>query len=271
MTQKAVLVFDSYAIYNFFSLLDKFIDTMKLKFKKINDELYKFESKFIDAKKTMMAKIQKKLFNQEIDEGFEVIFSVEELKNMLQVSKNDSKKTILTFSDKSDAIRIEKYLSNYKPTVEKNLILLDMDMDNVDMTHLNTIEYESYATFDNDHLDNFFKESGKVADVETITIDNSGLSFSELGQIGSFEWKLKERQLFKLNVGNGEEKGNYGLPLLSPLDKIRNVLEKGDPITLYLKEERPLKFDIKFKSLRIDMIVYLAPKLDKPEDDDEDF
>jgi hypothetical protein len=63
----------------------------------------------------------------------------------------------------------------------------------------------------------------------------------------------------------------YSLEYLRKMDNALDLLENEDKILLYLKKDYPTKLEARFKSLDIDFLLFLAPRVEEVEDEDIDF
>lgn len=286
------LTFDCYELFKFIECIEKYTDEIELIF-----ENREFFITFMDLSRIMICKCKKSLDNShgcELLEKMKFGINAEDLMKLLRTRKTDKKEIELTFDNTKDYIQLTKTSEKYHSRIERTLNTIDLDLEDIPMDNLDAIEYPSKAKFSIDFLNDFFYEASIYSAIVEIHINDCvsineeisinekenekaffGVSFSEEGQIGESKYLIKGKYCDELK---GNEKGSYAYSFLTPIKPLLPILTNSD-ITLNIKNDHPIKLELHIESLDIDMVTYLAPRVeeadfdgwneDKNEDEDE--
>ncbi len=259
------LTFDCYEFFKFIEAIEKYTDEIELVF-----ENREFSISFMDASRIMLCKCSKSLDNSHGSELLErMVFGIntKDFMTILRTRKSDKKELELTFDNQKDYIELIKTSEKYNSKIEKTLNLLDLDLELVPMDNLNKIEYPSKVEFPIKTLDDFFYESSNYSEIVEIEINDAiGLSFKESGGIGNSEYLIEKEYCSYIN---GNQKGAYSYTFITPIKLLLPILKDSD-ITLNIKNDHPIKLELYLLSLDIDFLVFLAPRVDEVEYDDND-
>ena len=149
------------------------------------------------------------------------------------------------------------------------------------------IEYPAKAKFPIEFLNDFFYEASIYSEIVEIHINDCvpiqekneevifsgneegflGVSFSEKGQIGSSKYLIDEQHCDELK---GNEKGSYAYSFLTPIKPLLPILTNSN-ITLHINHDHPIKLELKITSLDIDMLIFLAPRVEEVEYNFDDY
>ena len=256
------LSFDCYEFYKFIEAIEKYVDELELVFE--NNE---FSIEFMDASRIMMCKCIKQLDKSTVIEKMKFGINTSDFKLILKTRKKDGKQLKLTFDNTKDYIELIKTSCKYNSKITKTINLLDLDLEIIPMENLNHIEYPANVNFPISFLDDFFYESANYSEIVDIEIkEEEGLSFSEIGTIGNSKYLIKNEFC---NSIEGNEKGAYSYTYLTPIKPLLPILTNSD-ITLNIKTEHPIKLELYLSSLDINFLVFLAPRVEEEEYNDEE-
>jgi len=263
--QIEILTFDCYEFYKFIEALDKYTDELELVFE--NRDL---TSNFMDASRMMMSKCTKHLDNSHGSELLEkMVFGINtsDFSKILKTRKSDKKQVELTFDNTKTYIELVKTSGKYNSHINKTLNLLDLELEEIPMDNLLKIDYNSKVEFPIEFLDDFFYESSNYSEIIEIEInDNIGLSFSETGTIGNSKYLIKNKYCSYID---GNQKGSYSYTFITPIKPLLPILVNSD-IKLNIKTDHPIKLELYLSSLDINFLVFLAPRVEEAEFDEDD-
>ena len=221
----------------------------------------------MDASRIMLSKCTKKLDNLTTIEKMKFGVNTNDLMKLLRTRKTDLKEIELTFDNTKDFISFVKTSKKYHSRIERTLQLIDLERETIPMDNLEMIEYPAKAIFPIGFLKDFFYESAIYSELVEIEInENTGISFSEEGAIGNSKYLIDKQHCDELK-GNG--KGNYAYSFLTPIKPLLPILTNSN-ITLNIKNDHPIKLELSVIPLDIDMVVYLAPRVEEADFDDWD-
>lgn len=258
------LKFDCYEFYKFIETIEKYVDELEIIF-----ENREFSIKIMDASRIMLCKVSMYLtdYHDLPLEKMKFGINTEDLMKLLKTRKNDKKGIELIFDNSKTFIELIKTSQKFNSKITRTLNLLDLELEEIPMDILNKIEYPAKAIFPTSFLDDLFYECGLYSEVINIEIDELlGISFSEEGQIGKSEYLIKQKYC---NEIKGYEKGNYSYTFLTPIKPLKDILGKNDDIAFNIKTDNPIKLEIYLNSLDINLLIYLAPRAEEAEFDDD--
>lgn len=257
------LEFDCYNFYKFIETLEKYTDEVELVF-----ENREFSITFMDASRIMICKCIKSLDNLTTIEKMKFGVNVTDLMKLLKTRKTDKKEIKLTFDNTKTHIEFVKTSEKYHSKITRTLELIDLERETIPMDNLDKIEYLAKATFPIKFLDDFFYEASiysEIVEIEITEFNNIGISFSEEGQIGNSKYLIEGQYCDELK---GNRKGSYAYSFLTPIKPLLKILNDNDKITLHINNDHPIKLKINISSLDIDMLIYLAPRVEETDFDD---
>jgi proliferating cell nuclear antigen len=202
----------------------------------------------------------------ECDEPVKVSLNLDDLgKIMKRAASSDA----ITLVHEDEAHRIKVLMRREEQSRSRtfSLGLLDLDIEEIPMGSLLSIEYSSGWSTDPD----FLKEAIKDAEIysEIINIEareNIGLTYSSAGQIGEMKYELGLENFLEEDIA-GEEKGSYSVVFLKAILKLQSITEA---LRVSLKTDHPIKME--FDLLEGGKLSYfLAPRVEEttPEGEEE--
>nr|BDI55153.1 MAG: proliferating cellular nuclear antigen [uncultured archaeon] len=261
IVQVANLSFDCYQFYKFIDVLEKYADEIEFVF-----ENREFSINFMDASRIMLCKCTKYLDKLTTIERMKFGISTNDLKAILRTRKEDKKEISITFDNSKTYIELVKTSETYKSIITRTLNLLELDLEEVPMDNLNKIKYPSKAIFPCKFLNDFFYESGLYSEIVEIEINElEGIGFSENGQIGNSKYLIENQYCSEIE---GNEKGSYSYTFLTPIKPLLPILDKNSEIKLHIKNDHPIRLELYIDSLDINILIYLAPRVEEAEYDD---
>ena len=174
----------------------------------------------------------------------------------------------IDFNQKDQKIKIKMRREGTSRTRTFSLALLDIDIEEIPMDNLLSIEYPSKWVIDPDFLVEAIKDAEIYSEILNMkSAESQGLTFSSSGQIGEMNYELELDELLENEI-SGTSSGAYSLTFLKAILKIAPITEK---LEISLKTDHPLKmiFDL-LEGGELDY--FLAPRVEEAEfDDDEDM
>ena len=259
------LSFDCYEFYKFIETISKYVDEAELIFE--NRDL---TINFMDASRIMLAKCSMYLTNYhgcELLEKMTFGVNTSDFAKLLKTRKSDKKEVELIFDNTKKFIEITKTSQKYDSHINKTLNLLDLDLEEIPMDNLSKIEYPSKVHFQTSILDDFYYESSNYSEVVEIEIDEDiGISFSETGQIGNSKYLIKKEFC---NDIKGFEKSSYSYTFLTPIKPLLPILASNSEIIFSIKQDHPIKLNLYIESLDINILIFLAPRVEERDYDDD--
>lgn len=183
---------------------------------------------------------------------------------------------ILKRSTPNEQLKLEYNVADQKlhiqfKTVETSrtrsftLTSLDLDIEEIPMKNLMTIEYPSQWKMSPAFLIEALKDAEIYAEIINMQCNPvEGLKFSASGQIGEMNYYLEIDDLFETDITE-KQTSAYSLTFLKPIMALSAITES---FTTYLKEDHPLRLD--FELIEGGKIVYfLAPRVEEAEFDEE--
>jgi len=264
IVQVVNLSFDCFKFYKFIEVLEKYGDEIEFTF-----ENREFSINFMDASRIMLCKCTKYLDKLTTIERMKFGISTNDLKAILRTRKEDKKEISITFDNSKTYIELVKTSEKYNSRIERTLNLLELDLEEIPMDNLNLIEYPSKANFPCKFLNDFFYESGLYSEIVEIEINElEGISFSESGVIGNSKYLIENQYCSKIE---GNEKGSYSYTFLTPIKPLLPILDKNSEIKLHIKNDHPIRLELYIDSLDINILIYLAPRVEEEEIEYDDF
>lgn len=278
--QVITLNFDCYEFFKFIETLEKYVDKLKLIF-----ENRKLTICFTDYSRIMLSKCSMNVFNYTCENLDKMVFGINtsDLVKILRCRKTDKKEIELVFDNTKTFIQLKKTSKKYKSVINRTLNLIELESEVPTMDNLDKIEYPARVSFDTKFLDDFFYEASIFSEIVEIEINQEGgIIFSEEGQIGTSKYQIKKENCNEIEVKKEEddknndvlnpiafEKGSYSYTYLTPIKPLLKILTNSE-IIFNLKKDNPIKLELRIESLDIDMVVYLAPRVEEAEWDDDD-
>ena len=187
-------------------------------------------------------------------------------KILKRCAANDSVE--IDFNEKDQKIKIKMQREGTSRTRTFSLALLDIDIEEIPMENLLSIEYSSKWVIDPEFLVEATKDAEIYSEILNMkSIEDQGLVFSSTGQIGEMNYELELDELIETEI-TGTSSGAYSLTFLKAILKISSITEK---LEISLKTDHPLK--MMFNLLEGgELFYFLAPRVEEADfDEDEDM
>jgi len=261
------LTFDCYDFYKLIDCLSGFLDECQIELKET--PIGEMQIRAMDVSRICLLDIKKEHIT--VDKGIKVILDFDDLAKILKCAKADKKELIIDFDTEQVTNYKIKHLN--KSMTKKVLKTLDIETEVIPIENLMSMVYPSYVQIRKTYLSDFFKESegNFYSDIVEIKIDSEGITFSQGSIKGSSEFSVDKDNLYGLRSDHTcVERGKYSLIYLNNLKKLLSILENTDTIKISLKENHPLRIEVYLDSLDIQLTMFLAPRVEEAEFDDED-
>lgn len=200
------------------------------------------------------------------DGDFQLGLNLDDLDKILKRSNtNDSLE--LTFKEKEQKIKIKMKREDSSRTRTFSLALLDIEIEEIPMERLLTIEYLSNFVFNSDILIEALKDAEIYSDIINVkATPNEGVIFTSTGSIGEMEYNLELEDLLDHDLDDPTT-GAYSLEYLKNIMKLSSITEK---MKISLKTDHPLR--IFFSLLEGGELYYfLAPRVEEAEFEDDNM
>lgn len=229
-----------------------------------------FLIKAMDPSRICLIKVEipKESFDEyECDDEYKIGINLDDFNKIVsRSSSNDSLKLKHTKKDQKVKIIMQDNTDSQRVRTF-SLALLDIDIEEVPMDNLLSIEYPTNWVISPDFLNEAIKDAEIYSEIMHIYItENEGLTFTSSGQIGEMEYCLGIEDLIDAELDE-DGTGAYSLVFLKAILKITKITEKLD---ISLKTDHPLKMI--FSLLEGGELSYfLAPRVEETEFDEEDM
>lgn len=266
------LTFEScYDYYKLIDCLSKFLEECQ-----IDISENRMQIRAMDPSRICLLNIKKDLYDNEIIQDIGVVLDLVDLAKILKCAKKDKKELTIDF----DTEQVTNYKIKHskdilkiktKSITKKILKTLGTETEDIPIENLMAMEYPNYVKIRKAHLSDFFKESeGSIySEIVEIKMDSEGITFSQDGVKGNSEFFVDRNNLVELK-GFDIERGRYSLAYLNNLKILLMILENSDTIEISLKKDHPLKIEIYLRELDIQLIMFLAPRVEEVEFDEEE-
>lgn len=223
----------------------------------------------MDTSRICLLKLTMK--NSDFDEyecegDFKIGLNLDDLDKILKrTGASDSLQ--LEFEEKNQKIKIKMKREGAARTRTFSLALLDIEIEEIPMDRLLSIEYNSKFVLDSDFFVEAIKDAEIYSDILNVKAEpGEGIVFSSTGSIGEMEYELDLEELIENDIED-ECTGAYSLEYLKNILKISAITEKME---VSLKTDHPLK--IFFALLEGGELYYfLAPRVEEAEFEDDDM
>lgn len=171
-------------------------------------------------------------------------------------SANDS--ISIQYINKEEKIKITLKRKNQSRTRTFSLRLIDSEFEDVPMSGLLEIDYQSKITLDLGLLNEAMKDAEIFGEVIAfLTEGNEGIKFHAEGQIGEMDYELKLEDLEESEI-NESSNSSYSIAYLIKILKISPITKK---IELFLKTDHPLRINFLLEN---DALInyFLAPRVE---------
>ncbi len=184
---KCEITFDGFGIYKFFEAVASFID--ELQFSVREDALYLHT---MDASRIGLMEI--KFFNESFKffKTGKLGINIEDLKILTQCQAGDQAETRIIIGEDRLFLEIK---SKYNPKLDRDLIALDIEVEEIPMDNLNAIVYPHIFEIPKDKYEYLMRNFGKYSEILDIECNNDAVTFSESGQIGQQQMSWTKKQL----------------------------------------------------------------------------
>ena len=192
--------------------------------------------------------------------------NLDDLDKILKRSASNDSVTI-DFNQKDQKIKIKMQQEDKKRTRTFSLALLDIEIEEIPMENLLSIEYPSKWVLEPDFLVEAIKDAEIYSEILNVKAqENQGLIFSSSGQIGEMEYELDNEELLESDITETCS-GAYSLTFLKAILKLSSITEK---LEISLKTDHPLKMI--FNLLEGGELNYfLAPRVEEADFDEDDM
>jgi len=198
--------------------------------------------KIINADRIIIANIVKKI-NYD-DDKVKIGIDFDDFSKITTPKKKNIKISFL-----EDKVIVEK-INKKGYYVSKELGLLKLELEKVEINPLLEIIYENSFSITKENLMDLFSEVGNYSNIIKIEVNDEGVCFSEEGNNGNFQYPILKQDLLEYKCINLE--GEIVMILFDIMKKMKPVfdlLEDNDKITFYLKYLHPLRLSIYLDNL----------------------
>jgi len=192
------------------------------------------------------------------DDTFEIGLKLEDLDKILK--RSSPKDTlIISYKEQEQKIKLSMKYPDANRTRTFILALLDLDIEEIPMEKLHSIDYDTTWSIDPDFLLEAIKDAEIYSEILNIkSEEGQGLVFSSSGQIGEMTYELGLEELLE-PIFNGKQVGAYSLTFLKSILKLSSITEK---LEVSLKTDHPLKMT--FSLIEGGTVSYfLAPRVEE--------
>jgi proliferating cell nuclear antigen len=218
--------------------------------------------------KLTIAKENFDLFDVDLSNGDEYKLELN-LQDMDKIMSRANSSDTITLSYKKEQQKLTIQMSSPEATRARtfSLALLDIEIEEVPMDNLLSIDYPNSWIMDPDFLQEALKDAEIYSEIlNTKTQPAEGLIFNSSGQIGEMEYFLGIEDLIDADFPE-QSKGAYSLSFLKAILKLNTITEK---LEISLKTDHPLKMN--FTLLEGGKLNYfLAPRVEETEFDADDM
>lgn len=253
--------FDAYMFYLFIKALSSILDEIEIE---IHPD--KIHILTMDPLRIIIFNINIKNNSYRFYQKGNIGVNLDDLQKVLKCKSSDLSKTILTFGMEKIFITInsKKFYSNIK----RSLKCIDYHkMGEIKIDQLHKIKYPCEFELTREKLNYLLENLGNYSEIIKIKSSSDEISFIDEGILGKGKISWKNCHIKKLNIetkNNGIQnycEGSYSLEFFNVNNKIASVLDNLDEIIFFLKENFPLKSEIKFHKLgEVSIIFYISPR-----------
>ncbi|MHA1147768.1 MAG: hypothetical protein ACTSR8_05945 [Promethearchaeota archaeon] len=292
-----LIIFNSVPIFKFFQALSTIFNKIKIEIHP--DKLYICE---LDPSRKVLVDISISNETYTFFKESKIILNTSNLNKALKAKKSDKSKTYLILG--KDKLYIEINSQKFKSSIKRVLNYENQDKDiDIPINELNKVNYPCRFQLTKERLNYIKSNSGFYSDIIKIICNSNQIKFIEKGDGGKNEiiWENKkgneividfsilntelaqlendfnnssdirlQNQLIKLkeyikkNAKNPEIKEKFLVNFLVLNLRMMSLLEETDIINFFLRDDNPLKSEIKIEELGDTIInFYLAPILHK--------
>ncbi|MFX1237141.1 MAG: proliferating cell nuclear antigen (pcna) [Promethearchaeota archaeon] len=202
----------------------------------------------------------------ECDKDSKIGLNLDALDKILKRSAtNDSIE--IDFADSDNKIKIKMKREGASRMRTFSLALVQMDIEEIPMDNLLSIEYPSTFVISPDFLVEAIKDAEIYSEIFNMKAEEGqGLIFSSVGNIGEMEYDLQTDDLIESNLIETSS-GSYSLTFLKAILKLSSITEK---LEISLRTDHPLK--MMFNLIEGGELHYfLAPRVEDTGFDDDDM
>jgi hypothetical protein len=285
---------DSYLFFQLFESLSKIVSSIRMEFN-LNEQT--LELRGMDASRISLYQINLKDIDVYKNGVFDI--DIDDFVKILNVNKTESNKLEFIISFLPLGINIRE-IGNRSPkrkkiakTYSKDFEYItineisedeveffikysgDVETEDIPMDNLLSIKFPSTITIDVSHYLYILYNSSIYSEIINFKFDfEDGVKFTESGQIGDQEILLPLEDLVSHNIEESTS-GAYSLTFLKSYGKMLNAMvyesEEDYNIIFSLKTDHPLYMNFKGSFLNFDAKVFLAPRIEEADFDDDDM
>lgn len=259
-----VLEYNGYELWKFINALKQYIDEAEFKLDKDGLRI-----NFMDPSRIMIAEVEQpyNTFLEHNGSEIKVGLNVDDLERILRTKKSAKKTSRLEFTKDADHIIVEKHSPILRNVATLTLAVLDIDVEDIPMDNLKLIEYDSKGVFELKYLKDYMYQSGRYSELVYTIIDNKGFHFKEEGAIGTLDYLIDGDLCVECK---GTVSNAYSLAYFNPLKPLLEILPDDAIISFSLKKDHPIRIELSISSLEIKMMIFLAPRVEEKDWDDDD-
>jgi hypothetical protein len=257
-----------YDFYNVINILSSYVDEGEFQFRD-NSMIIRA----MDSSRIMLLNLI--LEDIEIDKDFgDIAINLKDLKKVLKSKANGKKRLKLKFKkywEERNGIYVYKIKEDYSPPIiiKKFLKKLDIDFEDIPLKNLLKIEYDVKFALTKKQLDIIFSEfSEKTSEIIEIIANEDNISFKDvgMGSKSAFEIPSDDMRLFEFE---NKARGIYSKTILFQIKKFFPILNQDSLINISIKTNHPIKIDTLIDNLAFSILLFIAPRCEDSDFDDD--
>lgn len=203
-----------------------------------------------------------------IDKSGKYGINVSDLKNLIKCGKTDKSILTLTFPDKVGAdekpIKIKKHSMSNSMKVTKTISTFEIDAPMVSIDNLANLEYLVCAVMYKEQWEHILNETEEYSNTLNIHAKEDQIVFKEVGYIGEMNLSFDKSEIYSYKcdepstvvIANTSLKG---------LKTVMSAIPERNKISVFVKQEHPFKISITFPNISSELVMYIAPKVEEVE------
>ncbi|TFG21221.1 MAG: hypothetical protein EU529_13800 [Promethearchaeota archaeon] len=280
----------SYPIHKFFEAFSSIID--EIEFLPTKDYI---KIRAMDPSRICLIHVSIKSENYQFFREGKLGINLDDLQKLIKCNSTDNSQTTLIFAE--DRLYITINSRKYNSNINRTLISLDTDMEEIPLETLLEINYPSEFSISPSKLDYVLRNMDLYSEIITIKVKPNEISFTEEGQLGtgSIKWEKNKIKRLHFNLSHIKEElknenlsnsnktllenilekkeisSAYSYTFIKQVSNMSKILGKGETVDFSLKTDHPLKAYMRFKDLdNSEMMFFLACRPEEAEYDGDD-